>query len=187
MAARKSPCSAPDTHHTTCQNTSAFRHVHKTWACPRLQSDMRMPKAATDLECRPVMQVPKEVDAARSGCTAGSQHASVGRKPEVSFRQTVSLVIPLHLACTELESAAKQICLTCNGLIKVAFFRLDMASFVTTWMDPEATALIAQTQAVNIVDTSQYPQCTEMEQRSASALLPTVHLVLCPRTLTPLE
>jgi len=40
-----------------------------------------------------------------------------------------------------------------------------MASFVTTWMDPEATALIAETQAVNIVDTSQYPQCTEMEQR----------------------
>ena len=46
------------------------------------------------------------------------------------------------------------------------FHRLDMASFVTTWMDPEATALIAETQAVNIVDTSQYPQCTEMEQRS---------------------
>lgn len=40
-----------------------------------------------------------------------------------------------------------------------------MASFVTTWMDPEATALIAETQAVNMVDTSQYPQCTEMEQR----------------------
>lgn len=40
-----------------------------------------------------------------------------------------------------------------------------MASFVTTWMDPEAEALIAETQAVNIVDTSQYPQCTEMEQR----------------------
>ena len=32
-------------------------------------------------------------------------------------------------------------------------------------MDTEATALIAETQAVNIVDTSQYPQCTEMEQR----------------------
>lgn len=43
--------------------------------------------------------------------------------------------------------------------------RLDMASFVTTWMDSEAEALIAETQAVNIVDTSQYPQCTEMEQR----------------------
>lgn len=40
-----------------------------------------------------------------------------------------------------------------------------MASFVTTWMDSEAEALIAETQAVNIVDTSQYPQCTEMEQR----------------------
>ena len=48
--------------------------------------------------------------------------------------------------------------------------RLDMASFVTTWMDPEATALIAETQAVNIVDTSQYPQCTEMEQRQAFSL-----------------
>lgn len=48
-------------------------------------------------------------------------------------------------------------------------YRLDMASFVTTWMDPEAEALIAETQAVNIVDTSQYPQCTEMEQRWVAA------------------
>lgn len=45
-----------------------------------------------------------------------------------------------------------------------------MASFVTTWMDPEAEALIAETQAVNIVDTSQYPQCTEMEQRWVALL-----------------
>ena len=42
-----------------------------------------------------------------------------------------------------------------------------MASFVTTWMDPEAKALIAETQDVNMVDTSQYPQCTEMELRCA--------------------
>ena len=56
-----------------------------------------------------------------------------------------------------------------------------MASFVTTWMDPEAKALIAETQDVNMVDTSQYPQCTEMEQRCALHILQ-VRLSLETRT-----
>ena len=47
-------------------------------------------------------------------------------------------------------------------------FRLDLASFVTTWMEPEAEEIIAATQAINMVDVSQYPQCAEMEQRSES-------------------
>ena len=55
--------------------------------------------------------------------------------------------------------------------------RLDMASFVTTWMDPEAEALIAETQAVNIVDTSQYPQCTEMEHRWVALSTPLYNAV----------
>ena len=45
--------------------------------------------------------------------------------------------------------------------------RLDLASFVTTWMEPEAEEIIAATQAINMVDVSQYPQCAEMEQRYA--------------------
>ena len=45
--------------------------------------------------------------------------------------------------------------------------RLDLASFVTTWMEPEAEEIIAATQAINMVDVSQYPQCAEMEQRCA--------------------
>ena len=60
-----------------------------------------------------------------------------------------------------------------HGALTVSsMHRLDMASFVTTWMDPEAEALIAETQAVNIVDTSQYPQCTEMEQRWVALPIP---------------
>lgn len=51
-----------------------------------------------------------------------------------------------------------------------------MASFTTTWMDKEAEALIAETQAINIVDTSQYPQCKEMENRSQSMLACTAPL-----------
>lgn len=50
-----------------------------------------------------------------------------------------------------------------------------MASFVTTWMDSEAKALIAETQDVNMVDTSQYPQCTEMEQRYACLICALSH------------
>ncbi|CAK0787153.1 hypothetical protein CVIRNUC_010369 [Coccomyxa viridis] len=48
--------------------------------------------------------------------------------------------------------------------------RLDLASFVTTWMEPEAEEIIAATQAINMVDVSQYPQCAEMEQRCVRML-----------------
>lgn len=44
-------------------------------------------------------------------------------------------------------------------------------------MDKEAEALIAETQAINIVDTSQYPQCKEMENRSLSNLACTAPLL----------
>ncbi len=43
--------------------------------------------------------------------------------------------------------------------------RLNLATFVTTWMESEARALIASTLDKNIIDKDEYPQTAEIEQR----------------------
>jgi glutamate decarboxylase len=48
--------------------------------------------------------------------------------------------------------------------------RLNLATFVTTWMEPEATALIADTLDKNIVDKDEYPQTAELERRCVNIL-----------------
>jgi glutamate decarboxylase len=48
--------------------------------------------------------------------------------------------------------------------------RLNLATFVTTWMEPEARALIADCLDKNLVDKDEYPQSAELEQRCVSIL-----------------
>jgi len=43
--------------------------------------------------------------------------------------------------------------------------RLNMATFVTTWMEPEAEALMAETFDKNMIDKDEYPQTAEIERR----------------------
>jgi glutamate decarboxylase len=43
--------------------------------------------------------------------------------------------------------------------------RLNMATFVTTWMDPEADRLMAETFDKNMIDKDEYPQTAEIERR----------------------
>ncbi len=43
--------------------------------------------------------------------------------------------------------------------------RLNMATFVTTWMDPEAEQLMADTFDKNMIDKDEYPQTAEIERR----------------------
>jgi glutamate decarboxylase len=48
--------------------------------------------------------------------------------------------------------------------------RLNLATFVTTWMEPEARALIDAAADRNIVDKDEYPQTAEIERRCVSML-----------------
>jgi glutamate decarboxylase len=48
--------------------------------------------------------------------------------------------------------------------------RLNLATFVTTWMEPEAHALIADCLDKNLVDKDEYPQSAEIEQRCVRIL-----------------
>jgi len=48
--------------------------------------------------------------------------------------------------------------------------RLNLATFVTTWMEPQATALMAECAEKNMIDKDEYPQTAELEKRCVSML-----------------
>jgi glutamate decarboxylase len=51
----------------------------------------------------------------------------------------------------------------------------NLATFVTTWMEPEADELIEQTLRVNFIDHAEYPQSAEIEQRCIRMLADLFH------------
>jgi glutamate decarboxylase len=48
--------------------------------------------------------------------------------------------------------------------------RLNLATFVTTWMEPQATRLMAECVDKNIIDKDEYPQTAEFERRCVAIL-----------------
>lgn len=48
--------------------------------------------------------------------------------------------------------------------------RLNLATFVTTWMEPEAQQIMSETYAKNIIDKDEYPQTAEIENRCVNML-----------------
>jgi glutamate decarboxylase len=48
--------------------------------------------------------------------------------------------------------------------------RLNLATFVTTWMEPEAEALMAECSPKNMIDKDEYPQTAELERRCVNIL-----------------
>jgi glutamate decarboxylase len=48
--------------------------------------------------------------------------------------------------------------------------RLNLATFVTTWMEPEAELLFAECAAKNMIDKDEYPQTAELERRCVNML-----------------
>ncbi|MCA9711496.1 MAG: glutamate decarboxylase [Myxococcales bacterium] len=52
---------------------------------------------------------------------------------------------------------------------------LNLATFVTTWMEPEAEQLITESLNVNSIDQDEYPQTTEIQNRCVSILADLFH------------
>lgn len=48
--------------------------------------------------------------------------------------------------------------------------RLNLATFVTTWMEPEAKQLMTETMDKNMIDKSEYPQTGEIEKRCVNII-----------------
>jgi glutamate decarboxylase len=57
-----------------------------------------------------------------------------------------------------------------NELFLDGSARLNLATFVTTWMPPHAAALMAETADKNMIDKDEYPQTAEMERRCVNIL-----------------
>jgi glutamate decarboxylase len=53
--------------------------------------------------------------------------------------------------------------------------RLNMATFVTTWMEPEADLLMAETFDKNMIDKDEYPQTAEIERRCVNIVADLFH------------
>ncbi len=56
--------------------------------------------------------------------------------------------------------------------------RLNLATFVTTWMEPEAERLMAETFDKNMIDKDEYPQTAEIEQRCVNMVADLFHAPL---------
>src|ERR1700735_2182605 len=48
--------------------------------------------------------------------------------------------------------------------------RLNLATFVTTWMEPEAEVLMAECASKNMIDKDEYPQTAELEKRCVNII-----------------
>ncbi|MEA2717528.1 MAG: glutamate decarboxylase, partial [Actinomycetota bacterium] len=48
--------------------------------------------------------------------------------------------------------------------------RLNLATFVTTWMEPEGERLMAECSSKNLIDKDEYPRTAELERRCVSIL-----------------
>src|SRR5580698_506415 len=48
--------------------------------------------------------------------------------------------------------------------------RLNLATFVTTWMEPQAEELMRECFSKNMIDKDEYPQTAELERRCVSIL-----------------
>ena len=53
--------------------------------------------------------------------------------------------------------------------------RLNMATFVTTWMEPEAQTLMAEAFDKNMIDKDEYPQTAEIERRCVNIVADLFH------------
>jgi len=56
------------------------------------------------------------------------------------------------------------------------FSLLNLATFVTTWMEPEAKQLMAETLDKNMIDKDEYPQTAEIEKRCVNILADLWHV-----------
>jgi glutamate decarboxylase len=48
--------------------------------------------------------------------------------------------------------------------------RMNLATFVTTWMEPQAEKLMAECLDKNMIDKDEYPQTAELEMRCVNTL-----------------
>ncbi len=86
------------------------------------------------------------------------------------YVRAAHLTVPRHrlgehglLPDTALQTVRDELVLDGNA-------RLNLATFVTTWMEPQATQLMTECLPKNMIDKDEYPQTAEIESRCVSIL-----------------
>jgi glutamate decarboxylase len=95
------------------------------------------------------------------------EHVSV--RPQFSLRGEMAEVPRLRLPEGEMpQDVAAQI--VHDELMLDGNARLNLATFVTTWMEPAARVLMAECFDKNMIDKDEYPQTAELEKRCVAML-----------------
>ncbi len=78
--------------------------------------------------------------------------------------------VPKHQLADEPMSATAAAQIVADELMVDGNARLNLATFVTTWMEPEAQRLMADTFQKNAIDKDEYPQTAAIEERCVNIL-----------------
>src|ERR1700684_4689359 len=78
--------------------------------------------------------------------------------------------IPVYRLGQDGVQAATALQIVRDELILDGNARLNLATFVTTWMEPEAEVLMAECAAKNMIDKDEYPQTAELEKRCVNII-----------------
>ncbi len=78
--------------------------------------------------------------------------------------------IPRHRLPAQATDPDVALQLVRDELILDGNARLNLATFVTTWMEPQAAQLMAECFSKNMIDKDEYPQTAELERRCVNIL-----------------
>ncbi len=78
--------------------------------------------------------------------------------------------VPKHVLGRDPMSASAAAQIITDELMVDGNARLNLATFVTTWMEPEAQRLMAETFQKNAIDKDEYPQTAAIEERCVNIL-----------------
>jgi glutamate decarboxylase len=111
--------------------------------------------------------------ALHSGKAPRPDVASRGGNPFATVANPVlaqQVAPPLHALAEEPVPADTAWQLVHDELMLDGNARLNLATFVTTWMEPQATRLMAECVDKNMIDKDEYPQTAEFERRCVTIL-----------------
>jgi glutamate decarboxylase len=78
--------------------------------------------------------------------------------------------VPVHQIPSQSMPPDVALRLVRDELILDGNARLNLATFVTTWMEPQAEQLMAECSSKNMIDKDEYPQTAELERRCVNIL-----------------
>jgi glutamate decarboxylase len=98
------------------------------------------------------------------------------------FCSVVEHGVPRHQISSQPMPADVALQLVRDELMLDGNARLNLATFVTTWMEPQAEQLMAECFSKNMIDKDEYPQTAELERRCVNIL---AHLWHAPTAADP--